>query len=145
MAGSTRVRRARRAVLGTLALTGGMFSVGMTAAGAVPSGPNVSTGSFTCPGGVTGSFVAPGNSGGDKAADWSVAHLTFTSDGRGIFVPTALDLTFLINGLPAGSFSGTKGNAPSSVTCSIVSDKQSFPGGTFQFVGTVTGNIVTNG
>jgi hypothetical protein len=134
-----------KAVLGrtlvTAALIAGAGAAGMAAASASPSNaPTSTTGLFTCPGGVTGTFVV--NSGKASApTTWNVAHLTFDSGGSGIFVPTALHLTITS---PEGIFheDATKGNAPGSVTCSIVAPPP--PAQSF-LRGTVVGNIVRNG
>jgi hypothetical protein len=142
-----RVRRAGAAAFGSLVLAGGFLGVGMTAASAAPSGPNVTTGTFTCPGGLTGTFVVPGNSSSmnANAADWSVAHLTIRGDGQGIFVPTEFHLTGTVGGKPVFTRDAVKGSAPSSITCTIASTPEPTPGGVFQVAGTVTGKVVTNG
>jgi hypothetical protein len=147
MTGSVGARRARRAVLGALALTGGLLGVGMTAAGAAPSGPNATTGTFMCPGG-SGTFVAPGTSQHSNATSFGAAHLTFASGETAIFVPSAFDFTFSFPG-GSQSFSATKGSGsePSPDTCSIFA---SFPipgpgGGTATLSGTVSGKIVVTG
>jgi hypothetical protein len=134
-----------KAVLGrtivTAAIIAGAGVAGVAAASASPSNaPTSFTGQFTCPGGVTGTFVV--NSGKANApTTWNVAHLTFGSGGRGIFVPTALHLTITS---PEGAFQedATKGNAPGSVTCSIVAPPP--PAQPF-LTGSVVGNIVQNG
>jgi hypothetical protein len=137
------VRRTGAAALGSLVLAGGLFGVGMTAASAAPSGPNVTTGTFSCSGGPSGTFVAPGNSSKNgQASDWSAAHLTFTGGGQGIFVPTELHFTGTIDGTPVFFENAVKGSAPSSITCTIESTPQQTPGGLFQLTGTVIGKIV---
>jgi hypothetical protein len=80
------------------------------------------------------------NSGNSHAAQaWGSAHLTFNGGGTGIFVPTELNLTITSGGMTFTSDS-TKGNAPGSVTCTIL---ESAPG--FSLSGIVTGTIVANG
>ena len=84
------------------------------------------------------SFVV--NSGNAQAATtWNVAHLTFSSGGTGIFVPTMLDLTFSFDGQTSTSHA-TKGSAPSAITCTISATQDGFT-----LSGVVTGTIVHNG
>jgi hypothetical protein len=98
--------------------------------------PTALTGSFFgCSNGDSGTFVV--NSGNSHAATtWTSAHLTFSSGGTGVFIPTAEALS--VNGSPEPPV--TKGSAPGSVTCSISAN-----GAGFTLTGTVTGNIVTTG
>jgi hypothetical protein len=90
---------------------------------------------FNCSNHESGTFVT--NSGNTHAlTTWNSAHLTFSSGGTGVFIPTALALS--VNGIPETPVS--KGSAHGSVTCSISATQ---PG--FALTGTVTGNIVTTG
>jgi hypothetical protein len=134
------VRRFGRILVGSVVLSAATMGVGATVAGASPSNaPTALSGSFFgCSNGASGTFVI--NSG--KAAaptTWTAAHLTFASGERGIFISTALDLTFTFDGQ---SFSDhfTKGSAPGSVTCSIFAEM-----GDATLSGTVTGTVVLNG
>jgi hypothetical protein len=133
------MRKIVRGVVATSAMTVGLLGFGAVASAAPSNAPTSLSGTFICPGGVTGTFVT--NSGNTHAAQtWNVAHLTFENGGKGIFVPTTLSLTFTS---PEGTFTSTstKGNAPSSVTCTISAS----PGPGYSLSGQVTGNIVTNG
>lgn len=115
----------------------GVAGAGAAVANAAPTNaPSSLTGSFFgCSNGDSGTFVV--NSGNNHATQtWNVAHLTFSTGGTGIFVPTNLALTF--NGMSAPP--STKGSAPGSVTCSI-----SAGGNGFTLTGSVTGNIITTG
>ena len=110
--------------------------VAAPAASAAPANaPSSLTGTFDCGNGVTGVFVV--NSGNAQSANtWNVAHLTFSSGGTGIFVPTMLDLTFSAGGQSFTS-QATKGSAPSAITCSIAAG-----GNGFSLSGVVVGRIV---
>ena len=134
------MKMARRALVASATLSMGLLGLGAAGAGASPSNaPAATTGTFICPGGVTGTFLL--NSGNSHAAQtWNIAHLTFDSGGRGIFVPSSLDLTITFDGQPPVSVNSTKGSAPASVTCTI---SESAPG--FSLSGSVSGRIVTNG
>ena len=132
----------RRLLVGSAALlcaVGLGAAMGTSIAGAAPSNaPTALSGTFDCGNGVSGSFVV--NSGNAAApTTWNVAHLTFSSGGTGIFVPTTLDLTFSSGGQSFTSHA-TKGSAPSSITCRI-----SAGGDGFTLSGVVTGNVVHNG
>jgi hypothetical protein len=108
--------------------------VGANGVGASPvNSPDALTGTFfDCSNGASGTFVV--NSGNAQANQtWNVAHLTFSSGGTGVFIPTTLALSY--NGMTAPPTN--KGSAQGSVTCSIAA---SGPG--FTLTGTVTGNIV---
>lgn len=126
----------RKAVAGLAA------ACALTVAGVAPAlaspvnAPTSLTGSFFgCSNGDSGTFVV--NSGNTHApVTWNAAHLTFSSGGTGLFIPTAEALSVNGNAEPAV----TKGSAPGSVTCSI---SASAPG--FTLTGTVTGNVVTTG
>lgn len=118
-------------------------------ASAAPSNaPSALQGTFNCGGGVTGAFVT--NSGNSSATTWSIAHLSFTGGGTGIFVPASLDLSISVGGVPIGPPEvATKGNAPAPDTCTILA---TFPvpspsGGTGNATlsGVVTGRIVRTG
>jgi hypothetical protein len=128
-----------RALLARTLVTGGLIvgtgAAGVAAAAASPStAPSALKGSFfDCSNGESGTFVV---NSGQASSSWNVAHLTFTSGGTGIFVPTAMNL--LVNGIPEGPV--TKGSVTGSVTCSI---QASQPG--FTLTGMVTGNIVHTG
>ena len=129
-----RTRRAGTKLALAAALGVGVLGISAGSAGAAPM--NGLTGSFWgCSDGLTGTFVI--NSGNSHAAQtWNVAHLTFTTGGTGIFVPTALDLSF--NGMSGGLV--TKGSAPGDVTCSILASQ-----GGFTLSGMVTGRVVLDG
>jgi hypothetical protein len=113
--------------------------LGTSAVGAAPSNaPSALSGTFDCGNGVSGTFVV--NSGNAAApTTWNVAHLTFSSGGSGIFVPTTLDLTFSAGGQTFTSHA-TKGSAPTAITCTI-----SAAGDGFTLSGVVAGKIVHNG
>jgi hypothetical protein len=138
---SQRQRAARRLVRsGVLAGVVGLgAALGTSVAAAAPShAPSALSGTFDCPNGETGTFVV--NSGNAHAATtWNVAHLTFSSGGTGIFVPTMLDLTFTFDGQTSTS-QATKGSAPSAITCTISAAQDGFT-----LSGVVTGTIVHNG
>ena len=114
-------------------------ALGTSVTAAAPShAPSALSGTFDCPNGETGTFVV--NSGNAQAATtWNVAHLTFSSGGTGIFVPTMLDLTFSFDGQTSTSHA-TKGSAPSAITCTISATQDGFT-----LSGVVTGTIVHNG
>jgi hypothetical protein len=115
----------------------GVLGPGVATASAAPANaPSSTTGSFFgCSNGDSGTFVI--NSGNSHAAQtWNVAHLSFSSGGTGIFIPTSLDLSF--NGSPPTLV--TKGAKTGSVTCSILISEDGFT-----LSGTVTGNIARNG
>jgi hypothetical protein len=125
---------------GVLACVVGLgAALGTSVAAAAPShAPSALSGTFDCPNGETGTFVV--NSGNARAATtWNVAHLTFSSGGTGIFVPTMLDLTFSFDGQTSTSHA-TKGSAPSAITCTISAAQDGFT-----LSGVVTGTIVHNG
>jgi hypothetical protein len=114
-------------------------ALGTSVAAAAPSHvPSALSGTFDCPNGETGTFVV--NSGNAQAATtWNVAHLTFSSGGTGIFVPTTLDLTFTFDGQTSTS-QATKGSAPSAITCTISAAQDGFT-----LSGVVSGTIVHTG
>jgi hypothetical protein len=129
--------RIGQALVATAALSGGLWGGLGSSAGAAPTNaPSSLTGQFfNCSNGDSGTFTV--NSGNSHAAQtWNVAHLVFASGGTGIFVPTALALSF--NGSPPTLV--TKGSTTGSVTCSISATEDGF-----MLNGTVTGNVVTNG
>jgi hypothetical protein len=124
--------------LATAGLVVGMGAAGMAAASASPSkAPTSLTGSFfDCTNGASGTFVVNSGKAAPPTTAWDSAHLMFKGGGTGIFVSTELHLTS-----PFGPEDFTKGNAPSSVTCSISADL----GGGAMLTGTVVGNIIHNG
>jgi hypothetical protein len=128
------IRRFGRVLVGSLALTAAAVGVGVSGASASPSNaPTALSGTFNCSG-STGTFVV--NSGNAMApVTWNVAHLTFSSGDTGIFVPTALHLTFTFMG-QSQPLDASKGSAHGSATCSIAATQ-----GDFSLTGSVTGNI----
>jgi hypothetical protein len=118
----------------------GLLGLGVTSAGAAPANAKTAlSGTFSaCTNGQSGTFVV--NSGNSHAAQtWNAAHLTFASGGTGIFVPTAVNLTFTQGG-QSQTQNVKKGSAKGTVTCTIAA---SGPG--FSLAGTVTGKMVRNG
>jgi hypothetical protein len=129
-------RRIQWALIGSVALVLGLLGLAPAVAGAAPSNaPTALSGTFDCGNGQTGTFLI--NSGkAENPTTWEMAHLTFSSGGSGIFVPTAIDITFTVNG-QSQTVQATKGSAPGSVTCSISAAQDGFT-----LSGSVTGNIV---
>ncbi len=111
-------------------------ALGMSVGSAAAAPTNGLSGLFgECTNGASGTFIV--NSGNSHAAQtWNVAHLWFSTGGTGIFVPSALDLSY--NESPPVLV--TKGNAPGNVTCAISADE-----GGFTLSGWVTGRMVVNG
>lgn len=140
------------AAVGSIALAGGVMGAGATVAGAAPShAPSSYSGTFTCTG-STGTFVV--NTGDSTATTWSAAHLTFSTGGRGIFVPSQFHLVFDVvtaggTVVPVGTQTAVKGSghAPSPDTCHITAVVAVTPTTTLELVltGTVVGKIVMNG
>jgi hypothetical protein len=132
----------RRLLVGSGVLAGVVAlgaAFGTSIADAAPSNArNALSGTFDCANGESGTFVV--NSGNAQAeTTWNVAHLTFSSGGTGIFVPTMLDLTITFDGQTFTSQS-TKGSAPSAVSCTISAAQDGFT-----LSGVVAGKIVHNG
>src|SRR4029077_7687589 len=93
-------------------------------------------GTFTdCSNGTSGTFVV--NSGKSQATNWAAAHLPFTGGGKGIFTPTAIDLTFTSGGQVVGTEQASKHAKKNPVTCTIDATV-----GDTTLHGTVTGKMV---
>jgi hypothetical protein len=129
----------RIAVAPALAAAALAFTVGTAFADV--GGPNPTTGTADCGSAGTFTFLVGGNNGMGMSTRWNPAFLTSTTSGqRFLFIPAELNLTFTT---PAGSFTSdeVKGNAPSSVACTIAST----PNPQFSLSGTVRGRLVQRG
>lgn len=157
----SRLTRWTLAAAATLPLSVGAVVLGAgTVAGAAPSdAPSSLHGTFTCGTGMTGTFVT--NTGNATATPVNVAHLTFTTGARGVFVPTALTFTVTVytttNDMTLTTFSLTRvkangnGHAPSTDSCTISASFGPFTTPTTGnqvtgiLSGTVVGRVVHNG
>ena len=115
----------------------GFSGLAATTAVAAPSHAKTAvSGTFSCENGDTGTFVV--NNGNAKGTAWSAAHLTFADGSRGIFTPTALDVTVTVNGQVVDTQQVTKHPKRGQVNCTISADL----GEGATLAGTVTGKIV---
>ena len=137
-------RAARRVAMGSVATAAVVASVvgtGVAGAGAAPVKPKTAvSGTFSdCSNGRSGTFVV--NDGKSNGAAWSAAQLKFADGSRGVFTPTALDLTITVDGQVVGTQVQHKHPKRNSVTCTIAATT---PDGA-SLSGTVIGKMTTNG
>jgi|GEM_PF-2813612 len=145
--------------VGVLCLGVPLVSAGVTVAAASPGrSPTASSGNFSCTTGRTGTYIV--NKGHSTATPWEIAQATFSRGGKGIFVPSSLDLAIAGIDKTTGTVLfmtpepfNTKGNghAPAPNSCfitALVGTAHTTTSGitlVFMLEGTVTGRIVTNG